>query len=197
MTGRNRIDMAPNVHLQARQTGQERTESRFVPCGRHSGPWFCVWTKPQQELLADHSLRSEKFCTFFPQHSVTLANRQQRIEPLFRRYGFVQPTVDGQWVGILYAKGVHGLIRTPSGVPREVPAKAVEILLARCAPNGVVYPEEKAATGVGDLLRVTSGPFAELTGICARTNRDRVWILMSILGREKAVEFSGDVVEVV
>lgn len=177
-------------------SGREPINSGFQPCGRRfEAPWFCVWTKPQQEHLAEHSLRSSDFPTFFPEHCVTLANRQKRIEPLFRRYGFMQPNLDGQWIGALYAPGVSAIVRDPLGVPRRVPATAIERLIAQCAPNGVIYPDEPAAFAKDAALRITKGPFVEMVGICKRSAKDRVWLLMEIMGRATEVGFTRDALE--
>lgn len=181
---------------EAHISGCEPTNSGFQPCGRRpDAPWFCVWTKPQQEARAEHSLRTFAFPTFFPGHCVTLANRQKRIEPLFRRYGFMQPDQDGQWVGALYAPGVSTIVRDPFGIPCRVPHQAMDRLFAQCSPTGVIYPDDPPEFAENDALRITKGPFAEMVGICKRSAKDRIWLLMEIMGRSTEVGFSRDGLE--
>lgn len=183
--------------MQATQTnGTEPISSGFVPCGRRlDTPWHCIWTKPSQEGLADHSLRSDGFPTFFPMHLATLANRQQRIEFLFPRYGFFQPDPNDQWVRALYVKGVASILRTGSGLPRVVPDAAIDRLMAQCAANGCIYPPAIPEFKVNDAARVISGPFAEWTGICTKSAKDRIWLLMEVMGRPQEIAFARTVLE--
>lgn len=183
--------------MQATQMSGPRPNSTgFVPCGRRSdAPWFCIWTKPSQESLADDSLRIGGFPTFFPLHLATLANRQKRIEFLFPRYGFFQPDPNDQWVRALYVKGVASILRTGSGLPRAVPDTAIDCLMAQCEPNGVIYPPPTPEIEVNSAARITAGPFAELTGICTKTAKDRVWLLLYILGRPTEIPFAKSALE--
>ena len=170
-------------------TGPLRTDSRFEPCGRRiDAPWFCVWTKPNQEHLAENSLRSDGYPTFFPLF-VEPTDRTRHIQHLFPRYGFVQPNEAGQWVGALYARGVSSIIRTVMGQPRRVPDPVIDRLFSQCHPNGCIYPPEAPQIERNTRVRIQTGPFADLTGVCSRTKAERVWILMEIMGREKEIEF--------
>ncbi len=120
-----------------------------------------------------------------------------RIEPLFPRYGFIQPNADDQWVAALYARGVAEIIRSPFGKPVALPTGEIEKLFAQCAPNGVIYPPEPREVSRKDTVRVEDGPFQGFTGVCQRTTRDRVWILLSLFGRQSEVPFTRGQVELI
>lgn len=170
--------------------GPSRNDQRFAPCGSHpDAPWLCVYTKPAAERIALQELRQQSFPAYLPLHLVTRPNRETRIEPIFSRYIFAQP-FNGSWSAILGTRGVSSVLRTPSGSAQEVPRRAVERLLACCAANGVIYPPEPVEIAPGDALRATTGPFAEWTGVCTRTAKDRIWLLMEIMGRPQEIAFA-------
>lgn len=163
---------------------------RDDPCGRYSDrPWFCVWAKPNQERLAEQSLRENGFPAFLPRHLVRLANRQTRIEPLFPRYLFGQPNDEGEWVSMLYRRGVFAVLRNPFGAPHVVPPAVIDSLQAQSV-DGVIMPPEAPELRRSQVGRVTDGPFADFSGLCTRTSADRVWLLLSMLGRPTELSFS-------
>lgn len=170
------------------------TERCFVSSGRHSSPWYCVWTKPNQERMALTNLTEAGFPSFLPLHAHKWSNRQIRIDPLFPRYLFAQPNDDGQWSPMLHQRGVAGLLRL-QGLPRHVPAEVIATLQAQCSDDGVIWPPDPIMLRVAQPARVTQGPFAEFIGVCARTARDRVWLLLDLMGRQTEIGFAREAVE--
>ncbi len=179
----------------ASDLGTEPPRSGYVPCGSNpDAPWLCIYTKPQAEIVALQHLRHQSFPAYLPLHLATLANRQTRVDPLFPRYLFAQPH-NGSWSAIRSTRGIASVLTAPDGSAREVPPSAIDRLLAQCAPNGIIYPVEPMKITPGDTLRAIAGPFAELAGICTRTARDRVWLLLEIMGRSMEVAFAKDSLE--
>lgn len=173
--------------------------SHYAGCAESSGsitlaPWFCLWTRPNQERVALQELRQQGYPTYLPLFMRKLPNRTERIDPLFPRYIFAQP-VDGLWSSMRSTRGVSDVIRDPLGKPREIPRHAVDALLAQCAPNMVIYPAEPATVRKDAVARALSGPLAGFSGICTKTTRDRVWLLLSLLGRPTEVGFERGMVE--
>jgi len=172
-----------------------------VPCGSRVGvPWYCYIAKHQQEVTADTHLRQQGFTSYLPQHEVAWKNRQRKIAPLFPRYGFVQLDVDSDhWGAVYWTRGVESLIADPDNRrPIRVPTRAVDLLLAQCAPNGVIYPNAPIDDlMVGDMVRVTDGPMAGLIGVCHRRSSDRITLLMDIMGRPVEVATQRASVEVI
>lgn len=163
----------------------------FVPSGRHTAPWHVIWTKPGQAHVADRELRAAGFPTFFPLYGA----RRAAYVPMFGRYGFAQPNDDDQWVGMLYARGVAEVLRNGIGIPKTVPQRDMDELFAQCAPNGVIFEPEPERAQKGDTVRVMDGPLAGFTGICARSSEERVWLLLTLLGRSQEVPFTHSAVE--
>lgn len=177
-------------------SGLARNDPRAESGGRYDKPWYCVWSKPNQERIAEQALRENGFPVFLPRHLVRLANRQTKVEPLFPRYLFGQPNDEGQWVPMLYRRGVFAVLRNPVGVPKSVPPEIVASLRAQSV-DGVIMPAEQPQLRKSHHGRVTDGPFADFSGICTRTSADRVWLLLSMLGRPTEVPFSRMDVEAV
>ena len=181
---------------QEQNPGTGRTTSCPVPSGSRSGvPWICVYTKPQLEHQALWHLRNQGFPAYLPLHVERVA-RVEKIVPIFPRYMFAQPLDDGSWSPMRSTRGVASVLRTPSGEARCVPQVVIDTLLAACAPNLVIYHEE-VVIKVNDALRVVSGPFSDLVGLCKRTIKDRIWLLLEVMGRPVEVSVSRDSVELV
>lgn len=162
--------------------------SDFAPYNHRPGvPWHCVYSKPQSEVLAEVQLRQQGFVAWFPMESRRLSARQSKIAPLFPRYGFVQFDHDEKWGPIVNTRGVTELLRSPSGKPLDVPDGVMVALMEQCAPNGVIYPAEPREVQRGDRGQVIVGPFASFAGICTRTSRERVWLLLAIFGSREVV----------
>jgi transcription antitermination factor NusG len=121
--------------------------------------------------------------------AVKWQNGRTKINPIFPRYLFVQAY---RWNVVRDAgrQELGRVITSPTtGKPLSLPPGALDVLLAQCAPNGVIYPAEPRAVRRQDHVRVLAGPLADFHGICERTTRDRVWVLLTVLGRPSSVEF--------
>lgn len=174
-----------------------RTDSRPVSCGRNGAAWFCIWSKPQMERCAADGLRAEGFPVFLPLYRAKLPSREIRIDPLFPRYLFAQPDATEQWVRALYVRGVSGVIRDGLGRPRAVPHHDIARLIAVCDIHGVLIPKKPREWAPGQKARVTDGALTDLTGLCSRAAKDRIWIWLDILGQQREVEFAADLLELV
>lgn len=168
----------------------------YVPCGsRSDAPWFCVYTKPGSETLAHGELRNQGFPSYVPLH---LTGREPAIKPLFPRYIFAQPRQDGQWGSILHTRGVSSVLMTAQLTPKHVPISALQSLWAQCHPNGCIYPEElPSEIAPGSNLRIIAGPLVDLTGICQKSDAERVWLLGAIMNRPVTLMVKRTAVEMV
>lgn len=163
------------------------------PCGRYS--WFCVYTKPRAEKSVADALRDARFPVWLPRYQPIRTGRIARVEPLFPRYLFAQPRDTGEWVPALYTRGVASILRTPMGQPKAVPAAVIFNLRARADPDGVIRPPAPRTLSAGDRARVAGGALIDYAGICTRSARDRVWLLLNIMGRPTEVGFPRQQVE--
>jgi hypothetical protein len=77
------------------------------------------------------------------------------------------------------------LLSPATRMPANIPDAVVDILRWQCEATF----QEPRRMVPKDRGRVLTGWAAQLQGICTRTSRDRVWLLLSVLGRETPVEF--------
>jgi transcriptional antiterminator RfaH len=168
----------------------------FVPCGSRGGaPWYCLQTHHGAELEAEWHLRNQGFAAYLPQFETIRPNRQTRIAPLFPCYLFAQVTERApSWGPMRSTRGVSTVLVRP-GTPDPAPVlpAALLVLWRQCAPNGVIYPRDKTKARqplpsiLGAMVEVEAGAFTSFQGICQQEARDRVAIMLSILGRETTV----------
>lgn len=163
--------------------------------------WCCVYTKPQGERAADLALRDQGFETYLPLYLKVRPDRSRVIQPLFPRYTFVRLDVDRDpWRAVVRSRAhseVGQLILNPATRrPVSVPDAAIEKLLGQCDANRVIYPGSEREMRRGDRGTVLHGPLAQFSGICSRTSRDRVWLLLSIMGRQSEASFERGAVEI-
>lgn len=149
--------------------------------------WFLAQLKPGGFPLATRNLERQGFDTFMPFQGVT-RRRAGRLEhatrPIFPGYLFVRilPHVAG-WRAINSTYGVAKLVALEGDRPTEVPGGIIAGLRARIAEDGAFLPARDLA--VGDVVRLVAGPFANaIARIDAVPERDRIFVLMEMMGRQ-------------
>ncbi len=159
--------------------------------------WYVVRSQPHAERRARENLGHQGFDAWLP-----LCRRRRRharkmeivLRPLFPRYLFVAVDLETTpWRAMLSTFGVANVIQGPAG-PVPVPDPVIESLRARADAAGVLDLEPPAYQA-GTKVRVTAGPFADVEGIFqARTDAERVAILLTLMGRAVRVMVSeGDI----
>jgi transcriptional antiterminator RfaH len=149
--------------------------------------WYVVNTLPHQELRALANLHRQGFAAWLP--AFRKGRRHARrvdsvVTPLFPGYLFMHLDVaTARWRSI---NGTFGVIKLlcHGELPAPVPTGLVDELLAKRDSEGLVrLPLRQFARG--EAVRVAEGPFADLVGIYeGMSGRDRVVLLLSLLGRE-------------
>ena len=116
---------------------------------------------------------------------------------LFPGYIFVQMDLgdnpdepNESWEVVRYTPGVTGFVGTAT---RAVPLSREEegrMLGSLGITGSKEKPKVKITFNVGDMVQVTSGPFADFTGLVSDLDADKgkVKVLVSIFGRETPVE---------
>ena len=160
--------------------------------------WAACQIHSQRERLAHHFLALAGFTTWFPQvreRKIIRGRRQDVLLPLFPGYTFILITL--QWSAAHYAPGVVRLVMDGAR-PARVPDQVIEALQAR-EKNGVIdLPKPPPKLRVGARVRVTGGPFGGHIGLVAGMSpRERVVVLLSLLGSQQRVEMAASDVEVV
>lgn len=151
--------------------------------------WYVVSTLPHQEGRAETNLRRQGYSTWLPrfQRSRRHARRiDTTLAPLFPGYLFVQLDLDRDaWSSINGTYGVRQII-SQNDRPARVPDDFIDALQNTLDQHGLVgVPERWLQPGLK--VRVLSGPFVDCFGTLVNlASRDRVGLLLSVLGREVA-----------
>jgi len=178
--------------------------------------WYAVHTYVgQEDRVEGHlmerakklgMLRTKIFQVLQPtEKAVELQDGGKKVEverKLFPGYVFVQMDVEDDdapgelgesWEVVRGTNGVTGFVGTAT---RPVPLSQDEVqrLLASVgvAAQAAEEPAPKVKVDLkpGDMVRVTSGPFADFSGVVSEVNaaQAKVKVLVSIFGRETPVE---------
>ena len=167
-------------------------------CGAIPGlPWQCVYTLPSMELTAAAYIREAGFIEWVPLETVCWSNRLRRQRVAFPRYLLVQfdPLRDA-WGKLNRTRGVDHVLISTAGKPLSIGWNTVDTLMRELAPGGAMHPVEPREMRRGDAGRVLAGPLAGFLGVCSMSTRERVTLLLSIMGRSAAAEFDRKQVEI-
>jgi transcriptional antiterminator RfaH len=149
--------------------------------------WYLVYTKPRQEETAMTNLARQGYGVYLPRMK-QMRRRQGRrmavVEPLFPRYLFIcLDTQTDNWGPIRSTLGVASLVRfghEPAKVPDDLVA-----FLQKQEGEGGLHQWAEPTFAAGDQVWVADGPFQGYKGILlARTSRERVLVLLDILGKQ-------------
>ena len=121
----------------------------------------------------------------------------RRIEcrpALFPGYLFV--LIESRWYSVGSTPGVIGLLRDELG-PVKVSDRIIDEIRQR-ERNGLIELPRREEFQIGDQVRILQGPFAGHLALYAGMRpRERVEILLQLLGGEQRVTLAKNVIEVV
>jgi len=148
-------------------------------------PWLVVQTKPSSESLVKILLEKQGYQVLLPMLREVFAEGE-RIRPLFPRYLFAEYSLENQrWRPISYTRGVSRILLSGEDTPSRVPDVWIDNMKAM---NAVVERIEDAlAFKPGQKLQFKEGPFEGREGVCQWTSKERVAILLSLLGQNVVV----------
>lgn len=163
-----------------------------------SKSWFLVYSKPRQEETAKRNLERQGYSVYLPRASQRRrrgARRVDVVEPLFPRYLFIQlDTHTDNWGPIRSTIGVTALVRFGSE-PARVPDALIELLRSHESSAGM-HEWAQSVLQIGQTVHVEGGAFAGYEGIfLARSGRERVVVLLDILGRPVRTRLTADQIE--
>jgi len=166
-----------------------------------TGPrWYVVQTQAGAEHKAVMHLARQGFKTYLPRY-LKRRRHARRIDvvavPLFPRYLFVEIDLDVQrWRSIYSTLGVSRLVSN-GDYPAPVPDEVVGSLKSRENASGLVALDQRPKFKVGDKIRVLEGAFYDCLGIYdGMSDRERVEILLDLLGRKVRVLLSAEAIAV-
>lgn len=115
----------------------------------------------------------------------------------FPGYVLVEMIMDEQtWHLVRSIPKVLGFIGGTSDKPAPITPKEAEIILQRMQDSSE-KPKPKILFEVGEVVRVTDGPFADFNGVVEEVNyeKNRLRVAVMIFGRSTPVELQFDQVE--
>jgi transcriptional antiterminator RfaH len=149
--------------------------------------WYLVYCKPRQESVARENLTRQGYETYLPCMRDVRRRQGKRVSliaPMFPRYLFIHLNREtDNWAPIRSTLGVVSIVRFGRAAAR-VPDDLLAMLRSREDAQGIqILPIEEYKPG--SRVRITQGGFAGYEGIFqAATGRDRVTVLLDVLGRQ-------------
>lgn len=184
------LDTARNNMVQQNHT---LSGPRPLECGSHSELWYCWKSHPREQFTALRELSAQGFKPYLPLYVVRREKDRDIIRPLFGSYGFVTFDMTARWQTIFSTRGIAHFFTKTSGQPNPVPTQIIQALQARGRPGDGVIDENYHGPAFPDIagqnVRITSGPFADLRGLCRWSNQKRVSVLLEVMGRTVETQF--------
>ncbi len=179
-----------------------------LECGSHDGPWFCAQYHPGQLLLAAANLTRQGFTFHAPLEELPPTPKVPgvpRWRPLVSGYLFISfdPLRD-PWQRLFHTYGMKRVIISEAEQPLEVPRSALRAFLNSKQEFVVAPPQPEASQPAptpamaikrGDALDVVSGPFAGNRGVVTLSSKNRIKLLLAIMGGEVEVTVRSDQVQ--
>jgi transcriptional antiterminator RfaH len=158
--------------------------------------WYVVHTHAHAETKAAAHLVRQGYSIYLPR-CLKRRRHARRVEmiaaPLFPRYLFVAiDHLTQRWRAIQSTVGVNHLVRY-GDEPALMPPGIVEDLRGREDKRGLIEVNDRPRFAPGDKVRVADGVFSACFGLFeGMTDRERVAILLDLLGRKVRVTVNGD-----
>jgi len=162
--------------------------------------WACVQTAPARESAAQHFLALHGYSeTYLPRLRAVHRSHGRRIETrpcLFPSYLFARIGDSGGWWSARWAPYVAKLIM--AGIePARVPDNVIAEIRGR-EVGGLIELAPPPSLTPGARVRILRGPFIDHLGLYAGMKpRERVEILLQLLGGEQRVTLAKKDIEVV
>jgi transcriptional antiterminator RfaH len=160
--------------------------------------WHLVYCKPRQEDKAQVHLGRQGYMTYLPRLIETRRRRDKNVEligPLFPRYLFIHlDNLTDNWGPIRSTQGVNSLVRFGETVA-AVPDHVIQFLKDREDEEGLHHLKVPKLDR-GSRVRILEGPLQGYEAIfLARSGRERVLILLDMLGNQTRVEIDAQRIE--
>ena len=146
--------------------------------------WFVVRTKTRQEGRAMNHLQEQGFKVYCPQiRKYDALNEVAGKQVLFPGYCFVE-SGERSVSSIRSTPGVIALVSFGSeGKPALVNANVLDEIRR----VETFYVEKSPGLQSGDVVSLTGGPFKGFQGLYSKRSKDRVEVLLIVLGRQQRI----------
>jgi len=179
---------------------------RALSCGSYLEPasssrWFCFRSQINRHGEAVGLLDQRGFEVFYPLFRTRRPSGKLDVRSLFPRYGFVRFDITRPgWRAVCSTPGVELLLGSHPERPTPIPVGVVEGLLAQLSSKGWIEDEScapiQAPIEPGVTVRIKSGPFTQMHGICKWSSSQRIGILLDLFGATRTVTVPRKAVEI-
>jgi transcriptional antiterminator RfaH len=158
--------------------------------------WAVARLQLHREQLALRFLEQEGFQPYYPtlrEWGRRFGRKVETHRPLFVGYCFVMVTL--QWSRARWAPGVAHLLMN-GAMPARCPDRVIEEIRKREVRGAIEVP--KGGLQRGDRIRILAGPFTGRLAIYSGMKpRERVEVLLQVLGAGRRLELARSAVEAV
>jgi len=177
---------------------------------REPNPWYVAHTKPRQESLAREQLLRQDFEVYLPLFRVfrkpraaarrapSMAEPSARAsaaaapltahEPMFPRYLFLRPTRPTQSLSVVRSTiGVSRLVMF-GPQPATLADAVVQAIRAAETARETAALDQISPFEAGMTVQIQDSPLAGIPALVQAVSRDRVTLLLNILGRPQTVQ---------
>jgi transcriptional antiterminator RfaH len=156
-------------------------------------PWYVVHTKARQEQSACENLARQGYSVYLPRIKVIKRVRglqQALLEPMFPRYIFLQPSSATQSLApVRSTLGVATIVRFGQE-PAQMRGDLLQSIRSFEAQRNAAKDADINPLQPGERVRVADGPLEGLEGLISSVSKERVIVLMQLLGLETEVQLS-------
>ncbi len=156
--------------------------------------WYVVHTKPRQEAIALEHLRRQDFEAYLPLFKVFKKSRRAgqpahtAHEPMFPRYLFLRPTRPEQSLSTVRSTiGVSRLVMFGLQ-PATLADEAVQAIRQAEAQRENAELADIAPFKPGMTIEIQASPLAGIQALVQAVSKDRVTLLLHMLGRPQSVQ---------
>ena len=159
--------------------------------------WYCLRTKPRNERITSNMLKVETgievFCPFVRFERARRSGKLWVTEAMFPGYVFARFRYVSQNRHVRAGRGVVKIV-TFGDIPARVAPEIIGELRNAVQDQETIVIQP--GIEVGEEVNVISGPFRGLRAIVSRVMpaRERVAVLLEVLGMEREVEVAFDTV---
>jgi transcriptional antiterminator RfaH len=153
--------------------------------------WYVAYTKPHAEHVAQENLLRQNYRVQMPMVRRVI-RRKISLEPLFPRYLFFQLATPQQAITpVRSTTGVSSIVRfgMELAVLSDDRCRAIMEFAQSQQQGGMDELLNTEGIRVGQKILVRSGAFAGLEGLVSDVGKERVLVLMSLLGKEQTLGF--------
>lgn len=153
--------------------------------------WFVAQVIPRCEPWVIESALRGGFEGFWPRFELIRRRGagSKYYKGVFPGYMFLSfDTDDDDWRRVCRINGLRRILGANEHGARSLPLGFVENMI-EAAPSGIIDMPDVGGIkfNYGDKLKITEGPMAGRVGIFQHSEKDRVAILLSLLGRETRI----------